>query len=507
MRVKQIASLTLAVILTFVAYCEWSLASDSVLQAMSEEFTRIVDDVIPAIVEITATERNPAWQFDWARENVGTGIIFDERGYIVTTESVVGKADRVMVTLADGRILKAEVVGADRETDVALIRIDAKNLPTVPLGDSDGIRAGSLVLTMGRSYGSSPTLSYGLVGGIEPLPGGPAYYDAVKINAFVSPGNSGGGVIDMYGKVVGIITAALAEPRAIDFELSFDPGLSDVELRSALNRAKSGEKLAQAKLYAAKSELDIQRARYEAGQSLPSDVQQARLSYVSAQSEYENILTDLEGLVSQFEVSVPHGRETGTLKKEISETRAQLERIWEDEHSLGNIKKILGKKGHLGNLNVLLRKLQGEEVRIREVARTAPQTPRGRFLGRQEESFAIPVTFAKQIIDDLMEDGKVERGWLGVFIRPVTYPDMALFGLDTMEGVIVAKVTLKSPADKAGIRTDDVIINFNDEKVRKRTDLVRMVTATKPYTDAKLNIVRDKKRQVLKVTIGKMPSR
>ena len=385
MRVKQIVSLAYAVILISIVGCGQSLAADTVLRAMEKEFITIVDRVSPAIVEVTATKPGPFEQFFEqfleARENIGTGIIFDKRGYIVTTESVIGKSDKVTVTLADGRVFKAEIVGTDPETDVAVVKIDAKDLPTASLGGSDGVRAGSWIITTGRSYGSSPTLSFGIVSGMEPLPGGRAYYDAIRINTAASPGNSGGGVIDMDGKIVGIITAALAAPETMtSYWRGIYPGS---DLVPTLNRAKS---------------------------------------------------------------------------------------------------------------------LDGE-------GRLTVQRSRARFLDHQGEIFAIPITFARQIIDDLMEDGEVERGWLGVFIRTVAHPDLESFGLEAMEGVVVTRITSDSPASKAGIQTNDVIIGFDNERVRTNTDLVRMVTSTIPQTAAKLTIIRHRQRQTLDVVIGKMPKR
>ncbi|MFC1718254.1 trypsin-like peptidase domain-containing protein [Candidatus Poribacteria bacterium] len=509
MRTKQITSMVLAVILALVVYCEQLPASDSILRSMEKEFIRIVDDVSPAIVEIIATRRDSIGQQQSdhlffpqlqrmtpyrVSENVGTGIIFDKRGYIITTESVVGGADKVLVTLADGRILKAEIMGIDSPTDVALIRIDAKNLPTVHFGNSDNVQAGSWIVTIGRSYGSSPTLSFGVVSGLETLPGTPGFYDAIKINASVSPGNSGGGVIDMDGRLVGIITAALAEPRAIDFG-SLVPGN---DLKATLRQAKSREKLARSKLYAAKTELDTQQRRYESALAIRQDVSKANVDYISAQSQYEDALTNIESLMSQPEISIPHKEETRTLKREIAEMRDQLERKWESKHSLENLKEILEKKDWLGNINALIGKLQG--VRIRGIV--PPQ--RARFFGRQEESFAIPITFARQIIDDLMDDGKVERGWLGVSIQSITNADMEDLGLGTNEGVMIKEVLRGGPADEAGVQKNDVIIGVDDRKVRRKIDLVRIVAATRPLTKVNLDIIRNGQSQVINVEIGKM---
>ena len=115
-----------------------------------------------------------------------------------------------------------------------------------------------------------------------------------------------------------------------------------------------------------------------------------------------------EELISQHGVSVTRWHEIQSLEKEIAEMRQELELEWKKKDNLQHIRKVLDKEDRLGNINVLVRKLQGNRVKA------TAQPPRARFFGRQEESFAIPNTFARQIIDDLMEDGEVERGWLGV---------------------------------------------------------------------------------------------
>jgi S1-C subfamily serine protease len=592
MKRKNIARLAFIIALIFTVY-EVSLAGDDFLRSMERDFIKIVEDVGPAIVEVSAALKSSwtvidspsrdvanleksivdmeiqlevlkkslsnadpkviklqnqiaasrealkhgehtvtAWNLvderPSVRENVGTGIIIDKNGYIVTTESVIGGAKSVQVNLADGRDFEAKIVGADPDTDIALVKIDAENLPTAPLGNSDTLKAGSWVVTIGRSYGKSPTLSFGIVSGIEPLPGRPAYYDAIKINVSASPGNSGGGVIDTNGTVVGIITAALAEPRAIDFE-PFIPQFSIRELRAALEQAKSGERLAKAGLINAKTELDVKRSRYDLGRAILSDVLKAQADYMSAQSQYQKALTDLELLLPKLQDSIVYKEELPEIEKlkaEIEETRKQFEQVqrdkdksmkemlekskqWEKEYkdqreNIMELMKISAQweqehKAHLEDIRDALLKLRTEEVQPRE------RFLRGRFLDGREASFAIPINHARTVIDDLMKYGRVERGWLGIVIREPRTSDRERLGLDTLDGAIVAQVNDGSPAAEAGIRNDDVIIGFNSEKIKTPTDLMRMLADTRPHTEVKLTIIRDKQEQGLIVKVGKRP--
>ena len=534
MKTKNIAGLTVIIALISIM-CEISLAGDDFLRSMERDFIKIVEDVGPAIVEVSAAlnsfRAEPSRRSSYERlsdvlENVGTGIIIDKNGYIVTTESVIGGAKSVRVNLADGRDFEAKMVGADSDTDIALVKIDAENLPTAPLGNSDILKAGSWVVTIGRSYGKSPTLSFGIVGGVEPLPGRPAYYDAIKINVSASPGNSGGGVIDTNGTVVGIITAALAEPRAIDFE-PFIPRSSINELRATLEQAKSGERLAKAGLINAKTELDVKRARYDVGRAILPDVLKAQADYMSAQSQYQKALTDLRLSLSQLQDSTVDSGELPEIEKlraEIEETRKQFDQVQRDK----NIKELLEKskqwekeykdqresimelieiseqweqehKARLEDIRDTLRKLQTEEIRSRD------RLLRGRFLDGREASFAIPINHARMVIDDLMKYGRVERGWLGIVIREPRPSDRERLGLDTLDGAIVAQVNDGSPAAKAGIRNDDVITSFNSKKIKNPADLMRILADTRPHTEVKLTIIRDKQEQNLSVKVGKRP--
>ena len=210
MKTKEIIILSL--IITLLSLGRY-LDADTMAKTLEKEFIRIVNNASPSIVEITSTKRERPSNL---KEKVGSGVIFDKRGYIITTESVVSNSSKIKVTLADGKDFEAKLTGADPATNIAVIKINADNLPVIAMGNSDNVRSGSWVLTIGNSYGKSPTISFGIVNGVESMPDN-SYYDAIRINASIMPGNSGGGVIDMDGKLVGIIAAASAEPRIIDF--------------------------------------------------------------------------------------------------------------------------------------------------------------------------------------------------------------------------------------------------------------------------------------------------
>ena len=141
----------------------------------------------------------------------GSGFIVSPDGYVLTNNHVVGDADEVKVTLVDGREFEAKIVGADPDTEVAVIKIDAKDLSFLELDDSDGLEVGEWVIAIGNPFGLSNTVTAGIVsakgrGGLRLA----AYEDYIQTDAAINPGNSGGPLLNLDGKVVGINTAIVA---------------------------------------------------------------------------------------------------------------------------------------------------------------------------------------------------------------------------------------------------------------------------------------------------------
>lgn len=216
--------IVLAVALFSTSLCS-TIAEESVLQSMEREFQAIVKSVQPSVVEVIATctatpqkiSRNQRTLIDdglqtaVSYQNIGSGIIIDSAGHIVTTAGVVENADEIEVVFADGECASGTLLGVDVPTDIAVLSVENDNLPQMRIGDSDQIDTGSWVITVGSSYGRSPTLSFGTVSGLEILPNRP-FYDAIKINASVNPGNSGGAVVNTSGEIIGVIAAKMEDP-------------------------------------------------------------------------------------------------------------------------------------------------------------------------------------------------------------------------------------------------------------------------------------------------------
>jgi serine protease Do len=163
--------------------------------------------------------RSPKREF--RQTGQGSGFIVSQDGYILTNNHLVGDVDEVKITLTDGRNFTAKLIGADPDSDVAVVKIDAENLPTLELADSDKIEVGQWVVAIGNPFGLSHTVTAGIVSakGRSGL-GISAYEDFIQTDAAINPGNSGGPLVDLDSKVIGINTAIVGPGSNIGIGLA-----------------------------------------------------------------------------------------------------------------------------------------------------------------------------------------------------------------------------------------------------------------------------------------------
>ena len=161
-------------------------------------------------------------------QGLGSGVIVSTNGYIITNNHVVADADELKVSLADGRELIAKVIGTDEKTDVAVIKIDADNLPIVPLADSDKLRVGDVVFAVGNPLGVGQTVTMGIVSatgrnnvGILANDQVGGYEDFIQTDAAINQGNSGGALVDAKGRLVGINSAILSSAAGGNIGIGF----------------------------------------------------------------------------------------------------------------------------------------------------------------------------------------------------------------------------------------------------------------------------------------------
>jgi len=273
------------------------------------------------------------------KTSLGSGVLISSQGYILTNNHVIEAADEIQVLLADGRKLRAEVVGTDRETDLAVLTITADMLPSVTIGDSENLRVGDIVLAIGNPFGVGQTVTQGIVSatGRDHL-GINTYENFIQTDAAINPGNSGGALINVRGELIGINSAIFS---------------------------KSG--------------------------------------------------------------------------------------------------------------------------------------------GSQGIGFAIPVNLAKGVLKQIIEQGHVVRGWLGIEAQDISAALAESFQLPSTEGVLISGVLRGGPADHAGILPGDVITAINDIPTPNSRIAMKMISKQTPNTEIELSGLREGKVFRTKLLVVQRP--
>lgn len=224
-------------------------AGSPVSQARRSPVVQVVEQVSPSVVNISTEQQveNPfrpssldnffsslrdgtapggdGSQAQYTENSLGSGVLVDPRGYILTNEHVIWRATRVSVTLADRRKFDAEVIGVDPRSDLAVLKIEATDpLPAATLGHSSDLMIGETVIAIGNPYGLSNTVTIGVVSSLKRSvkAGDRVYSDFVQTDASINPGNSGGALLNIEGALIGINTAILGEGQGIGFAIPVD---------------------------------------------------------------------------------------------------------------------------------------------------------------------------------------------------------------------------------------------------------------------------------------------
>ena len=269
MKRVPLAILTVSLTLSCALAQEGGGAAAGKAASLQAAFMEVAKDVGPAVVGVYNIQRarvlgyagKPGAYHDMdeflklfeiplERRSIGSGVIIDPSGYILSNEHVVGNADAIEVTLSDGRKFQGKVVGKDPRADMAVIKIDATGLTAAKLGDSDTVRPGQWAIAIGNPFGifednPTPTVTVGVVSDVNrklagASVGGSYYGDLIQTDAAINPGNSGGPLINLNGEVIGI-NAAIISPSGAYAGIGF--ALPVNRAKEVLEELKKGQEI------------------------------------------------------------------------------------------------------------------------------------------------------------------------------------------------------------------------------------------------------------------------
>jgi serine protease Do len=403
------------------------------------DFTRLAEQAGPAVVNITVSKPAPAAAqqslpfdrddplYDFFRRfqipapkqgplrGLGSGFIVSNDGYILTNAHVVDGSKEVDVKLTDRREYKAKVVGTDPKSDIALLKIDARNLPTVRIGDSSHLKVGQWVVAMGSPFGFENSVTAGIVSAKSRSLAGDSYVPFIQTDVAVNPGNSGGPLFDLDGDVIGINSQIYSQTggyQGLSFAIPIDIAM---HVKDQLQRT--------------------------------GKVTRGRIG-VTVQSVNQS-------LAQSFGLPKPEGALVSSVENGSPAARAGIR--------TGDV--ILAFNGtdvdDSGALPALVAEVKpGQEAKLRV------------WRDGAERTLAVTVgTMAAEQVASSDASADANSGKLGVAVRPLTAAEKRT--LHASAGVIVEDVG--GAAEQAGIQPGDVILALNDEPVRDVAQLRRLV--------------------------------
>lgn len=377
-------------------------------------------------------------QRQFKQRSLGSGFVISKDGYIFTNYHVVEKADEILVKLSDEREFEAKVVGKDKNTDIALLKIEPDNsLPVATLGDSSKLRVGDWVIAIGNPFGLSQTVTAGIVSAKGRVIGAGPYDDFIQTDASINPGNSGGPLFNLSGEVVGINTAIVAQGQGIGFAIPVNMAktiLPDLKEKGKVIRGWLG--------------VSVQDISEDIAKNLKLKDQKGAL----VADVFKDDPADKAGIEPKDVIIAVNGQP-------VKDTHDLLKAV--AEKSVGQTVKVTVLRN--GKMKVF-------NVKIAE-------RPERETLAKMEKASEL----------------------FGMVVQEIT-PEIAKhLGLSSTDGVIVREVKEESPAEEAGVLVKDIVLEVNQVKIVSIRDYEREMKKADSKGGVLLWILRNGERMFIAI--------
>jgi serine protease Do len=373
-------------------------------------------------------------EMEYKRMGLGSGVIIDKDGYILTNAHVVSGATQIKVKLFDGREFDAQIQGVDSRSDLAVIKIKANDLPVAKLGDSDNLKIGQWVVAIGNPFGFAidnpePTVTVGVISALHRyVPGlGRSQYgydDLIQTDAAINPGNSGGPLVNLKGEIIGINTAIITTSggyQGLGFAISIN------KAKKILNKLMKGEKIVYGWL----------------GVSI-QDLNDDLRSYFSVKEK--------EGVI---------------IVKVYPDSPAEVADLKEGDLILSFDNQRITKTRDL--------------VTIVSASEVGKKYPLKIIRGAKELTLEVKITKKPQDLEpeESVALGKSKAMFRGMAIDDITPLYQKQFRISDAAGVVVTYIEEGSPAEKSGIMISDVIVKVDGKNIKSKEDFIATVSKIK----------------------------
>ena len=361
-------------------------------------------------------------------QGLGSGVIVSSDGYIITNNHVVEGADELTVSLPDKRTFKANIIGADPKTDVAVIKIDQSNLPVLPWGDATQLQVGEMVLAVGNPFGLSQTVTMGIISAVGRANMGIVdYEDFIQTDAAINPGNSGGALVNLKGELIGINTAIFTQSGGyMGIGFAIPSNMAKSVMNSLIKHGKVVRGWIGVSIQEVTQDLAKEFGTTDTKGALVADVMDDSPA-AKAKLERGDIITAYSGTII---------RDPGQLRALVAETAP----------------------GTTATLSILRdKKAQDVTVTIGELPKELAKTSR-----RGSNS------------------SKGEHTLTGITVENIPNQSGRLGRSKAQSGVVVTDIDVNSPAERAGLRAGDIIREINRNPVKDVRDFERLTNQLIP---------------------------